>query len=75
MLDSNNNKIFASLSSDGKGGDVVYIAGKGNCYITFDLDGAYATIINNTTMIIDDLFPLSESLTENDVEKIVGIQR
>ena len=76
MLDSDGKKIFASLDvSKGIGGDIVYLAGKGDCLITCDLNGVYAEILNNTTIIIDDLFPLSESYAENDVGKVIGIQK
>jgi len=74
MIDKKGKKIFASLSEDGIGGDIVYIAGKGNCFLSFGIDGAYSTIIDNTKNIIDDLFPLSEALMENDVEEVIGTQ-
>ena len=74
MIDKNGKKIFASLSEDGVGGDEVYVAGKGNCVVTFDHDGAFCTILNNTT-IIDDLFHLSDGLAEDDVEYIIGIHK
>ena len=75
MLDRKGNKIFASLSEDGKGGDIVNIFGKGICYLTFDINGAYATIVDNTANIFDDIFPFSESLTENDIGIITGIKQ
>jgi len=75
MKGTDNKPIFASLSEDGKGGDICYIAGKGLCYITFDLDGAYANIIENNLNIFDDLFPLREALYENDIKQVTGIQQ
>ena len=53
-------------------GDIVYIAGKGNCLISIDIYGVRAEIINNTGMVTEDEFLLAESLMENDVEKVLG---
>ena len=76
MNDSDGKKIFASLDDDkGIGGDIVYIAGKGNCYIISDINGVQALIIDNNANITDDIFLISESYMENDVGKIIGIQR
>lgn len=75
MIDSEGTRIFASLSEDGKGGDIVNIFGKGLCYLTSDIDGIQAHIINNTTNIFDDVFPFSEALMEKDVGTIDGIQQ
>jgi len=73
MISSMDEQLFASLSDCGTGGDMVYIAGKGNCYLTHSLNGVEAVIIDNTANITDDIFPLSESLFEDDVESIIGV--
>ncbi len=62
MIDSEGTKIFASLSEDGKGGDIVYIAGHGN--IT-------ARYLNQCIDYDDqDLQDIIE-----DLEKVTGIQQ
>ena len=36
MLDKNGKSIFASLSEDGKGGDIIHIAGMGDVLVTHE---------------------------------------
>ena len=52
-------------------GDIVYIAGKGNCEVKFQ-HLCWEAIIIKPKFNLDDVFPISESYFEGDVETVLG---
>ena len=53
-------------------GDIIYIAGKGNCVVTFKSCCWKAEIIDNDKNMCNDVFPIIESYMEGDIERVVG---
>lgn len=66
MIDSQGNKIFASLSEDGKGGDI----------ITYDEDVRIIAIYKNGTFIFKDSMNLAIVPSSRYLRtKVIGIQK